>query len=251
MDIGLKDKVAIVTGAGRGIGAAVARKLARHGAAVVVNYVRVRETAEAVAESIRKEGGKAIAHQADVRDAGAVEEMVKKTVGEFGRLDVLVCNANIDFPMKPFAEFSWDELEAKFLGEMKAMFHPVKAVLPDMIKRGSGRLIFVSSGLSRHPGYGFSAHCAAKAAMDSLCRVMALELGPYKITANVVGPGLTLTDATSGLPAEVHEMAAKAAPLGRVGMPEDVSGAVAFLASSLSDFITGEYIPVNGGSFML
>jgi 3-oxoacyl-[acyl-carrier protein] reductase len=116
-----------------------------------------------------------------------------------------------------------------------------------MMSRKSGKLIFVSSSLSRFPGFGFSAHAAAKSAMDSIGKVMAMELGPMGITVNVVGPGLTLTDAT----AEVHEQVAAITPLRRLGMPDDIAGVVLFLASSLSDYLNGEYIPVTGGSFMI
>lgn len=148
-------------------------------------------------------------------------------------------------------ELEWDELEAKITGEMKALYNCSHAVLRDMAERKSGKLIFISSGLSRHPGFGFSAHAAAKAAMDSIAKVMAMELGPTGITVNVIGPGLTLTDATSGQPKEIHDQVAEMTPLRRLGVPEDVAGAVVFLASSLSDYLTGEYIPVSGGIFMI
>ncbi|MFH1725299.1 MAG: 3-oxoacyl-ACP reductase family protein [Elusimicrobiota bacterium] len=251
MKLDMAEKVVLVTGASRGIGAAIARAVARQGAVVVVNYVRNKDKAEEVLDQIKSDGGRGIAVQADVRDREAVDRMVEAAVGEFGGIDVLVNNANIAFPIKPFVEFSWEELEAKLTGEMKALFYPAQAVLRDMTRRKSGKLIFVSSGLSRHPGFGFSAHAAAKAAMDGIAKVMAMELGPRGITVNVVGPGLVRTDATSGIPAEQRERVAGMTPLGRVGEPEDIAGTVVFLASPLSDYVTGEYIPVNGGSFML
>jgi 3-oxoacyl-[acyl-carrier protein] reductase len=177
--------------------------------------------------------------------------MVDSALKEFGKIDVLVNNANINFPIRPFIELTWDQIEAKILGEMKALYNCSQAVLKDMINRQSGKLIFVSSSLSRFPGYGFSAHAAAKSAMDSMAKVMAMELGPSGITVNVVGPGLTLTDATAGQPKEVHEQVAAITPLRRLGMPDDIAGVVLFLASSLSDYLNGEYIPVTGGSFMI
>ena len=134
---------------------------------------------------------------------------------------------------------------------MNAIYNCSHSLIKDMISRKSGKLIFVSSSLSRFPGYGFSAHAAAKSAMDSMAKVMATELGPSGITVNVVGPGLTLTDATAGQPKEMHEQVAAITPLRRLGMPEDIAGVVVFLASSLSDYLTGEYIPVTGGSFMI
>ena len=251
MELGLKDKVAIVTGASRGIGAASAKALAHHGATVVINYIKSKDKADELLNEIKKAGGKGMVFQADVRDQGAVNSMVESTLKEFGKIDVLVNNANINFPIRPFIELTWDQLEAKILGEMMALYNCSQAVLKDMLNKKSGKLIFVSSSLSRFPGFGFSAHAAAKSAMDSLAKVMALELGPSGITVNVVGPGLTITDATAGQPKEVHEQVAAITPLRRLGMPDDIAGVVLFLASSLSDYLNGEYIPVTGGSFMI
>jgi 3-oxoacyl-[acyl-carrier protein] reductase len=251
MELGLKDKVALITGASRGIGAASAKALAHHGALVVINYIKSKDKAEELLAEIKKAGGKGMVFQADVRDQGAVDDLVESTLKQFGKIDILVNNANINFPIRPFTELTWDQIEAKILGEMKALYNCSQAVLKDMISRKSGKLIFVSSSLSRFPGYGFSAHAAAKSAMDSMAKVMAMELGPLGITINVVGPGLTLTDATAGQPKEVHEQVAAVTPLRRLGMPDDIAGVVLFLASSLSDYLNGEYIPVTGGSFMI
>jgi 3-oxoacyl-[acyl-carrier protein] reductase len=251
MELGLQDKVALITGASRGIGAASAKALAHQGATVVINYIKSKDKAEELLDEIKKAGGKGTMFQADVRDQGAVNDMVESTLKEFGKIDVLVNNANINFPIRPFIELTWEQIEAKILGEMKALYNCSQAVLKDMMNRKSGKLIFVSSSLSRFPGYGFSAHAAAKSAMDSIAKVMGMELGPVGITVNVVGPGLTLTDATAGQPKEVHEQVAAITPLRRLGMPDDIAGVILFLASSLSDYLNGEYIPVTGGSFMI
>ncbi|MBT8352662.1 MAG: SDR family oxidoreductase [Deltaproteobacteria bacterium] len=251
MKLGLNDKVALITGASRGIGAASTKALAYHGATVVINYIKSKDKAEALLEEIEDAGGKGKTCQADVRDQNAVNSMVDTTIEQFGKIDILVNNANINFPIKPFVELAWDQIEAKILGEMKALYNCSQAVLKDMMKRNEGKLIFVSSSLSRFPGYGFSAHAAAKSAMDSMAKVMATELGPMGITVNVVGPGLTLTDATAGQPKEMHEQIAAITPLRRLGLPDDIAGVVLFLASSLSDYLSGEYIPVTGGSFMI
>ena len=251
MELALKEKVTLITGASRGIGAASAKALAHHGATVVINYLKSKDKAEELLDEIRKAGGNGMLFQADVRDQGAVNDMVESTLKEFGKVDVLVNNANINFPIRPFIELTWDQIEAKILGEMKALYNCSQAVLKDMLDRKSGKLIFVSSSLSRFPGFGFSAHAAAKSAMDSMAKVMAMELGPAGITVNVVGPGLTLTDATAGQPKEVHEQVAAITPLRRLGMPDDIAGVVLFLASSLSNYLNGEYIPVTGGSFMI
>ncbi len=250
-ELGLKDKVILVTGASRGIGAAIAESLAYYGATVVINYLNNIKRAEELLNKIKKSNGKGIILQADVRDHEQANKMVNSALHEFGRIDVLVNNANINFPVKPFTDLSWEDIEAKITGELKALYNCSQAVLKDMLKRKKGKLIFISSGLSRRPGYGFSAHAAAKSAVDGIAKVMALELGVHGITVNVVGPGLTLTDAISRQPEEMLKRTAEANPLKRVGNPEDIAGAVVFLASSLSDYITGEYIPVNGGSFMI
>jgi 3-oxoacyl-[acyl-carrier protein] reductase len=251
MELELKDKVVLITGASRGIGAASAKALAHHGATVVINYINSKDKAEGLLDELKKAGNKGMVFQADVRDQGAVNDMVESTLKEFGKIDVLVNNANINFPILPFIELTWEQIEAKILGEMKALYNCSQAVLKDMMNRKTGKLIFVSSSLSRFPGFGFSAHAAAKSAMDSMAKVMAMELGPSGITVNVVGPGLTITDATAGQPKEVHEQVAAITPLGRLGMPDDIAGVVLFLASSLSDYLNGEYIPVTGGSFMI
>jgi 3-oxoacyl-[acyl-carrier protein] reductase len=249
MELELKDRVALITGASRGIGAASAKALAHHGATVVINYIKSKDKAQELLDEIKKTGGKGAVYQADVRNQDAVNEMVESTLNEFGKIDVIVNNANINFPIRPFMELTWDQIETKILGEMKALYNCSQAVLKDI--RKSGKLIFVSSSLSRFPGFGFSAHAAAKSAMDGMAKVMAMELGPSGITVNVVGPGLTLTDATAGQPKEVHEQVAAITPLRRLGMPDDIAGVVLFLASSLSDYLNGTYIPVTGGSFMI
>ncbi len=251
MELGLKDKVAIITGASRGIGAASARALAYHGATVIINYVQSKDKAEAVLKEIKSGGGKGMIYQADVRDLEAVNAMVNSATSEFGVIDILVNNANINFPVKPFTELTWHEIEAKIMGEMKALYNCSQAVLKDMLKRKAGKLIFISSGLSRSPGFGFAAHAAAKSAVDGMAKVMAMELSPSGISVNVIGPGLVLTDATSGQPKEMHEQLAAITPLRRLGVPEDIAGAVVFLASSLSDYLNGQYMPVNGGGYMI
>ena len=251
MELGLKDKVALITGASRGIGAASATALASHGAKVIVNYINSKDKAEAVLDEIKARDGRGMIFQADVRDSDAVNTMVDSALKEFGQIDILVNNANINFPVRPFVELTWDQIEAKIMGEMKALYNCSQAVLKDMMSRNSGKLVLISSSLSRFPGYGFSAHAAAKSAMDAMAKVMAVELGPLGITVNVIGPGLTLTDATAGQPKEMHEQVAAITPLRRLGMPDDIAGAVLFLASSLSNWLSGEYLPVTGGSFMI
>lgn len=143
-----------------------------------------------------------------------------------------------------------EEFAAKLDGELQAAFSCCQAVIPQMRERRSGCIIAISSTLSRHPGFGFCAHSAAKAGLDGLMRALALELGPDGIRVNVVAPGLTETDATAGLPEQARQATARSTPLGRLGQPLDVAGAVLMLASGDAGFLTGTYLPVNGGSFM-
>jgi 3-oxoacyl-[acyl-carrier protein] reductase len=250
MELGIKEKVVLVTGGSRGIGAAAARTLAAAGAVTAINYFQSGVQAERVLTAITQKGGQGMTIGADVRDRGQVDRMVQTIIERYGKIDILVNNAHIDFPIKPFAELTWEEVEAKISGEMKALFNCSQAVLKEMMLRQSGKLIFVSSTLSRYPGYGFAAHAAAKAAMDGIARVMAMELGPVGITVNTIGPGLTETDATAGLPPAMKEQIAAITPLKRVGQPEDIAGVILFLASPLADYLTGEYIPVCGGACM-
>jgi 3-oxoacyl-[acyl-carrier protein] reductase len=247
----LKNQVALITGASRGIGAACAELLAKNGAAVAVNYVGNREAAEGVVERITSHGGKAVAVQADVRIPEEVAAMVKLAESFLGPIDILVNNANISFPVKPFMEFSWEEFAGKLNGELSASFNCCQAVIPGMVERGRGSIINVSSGLSRSPGDGFIVHTTAKSGLDAFTRALAHELGQKGITVNTVAPGLTETDATAWLPPEAKAGIAAHTPLRRVGLPDDVAGAVLFFAAHYGGFITGTYLPVDGGMTML
>jgi 3-oxoacyl-[acyl-carrier protein] reductase len=246
----LRDKVAIVTGSSRGIGAETAKLLAAHGAKVAVNYHANRERAEQVLAEIRMKDGDGIVVQADVTVREQVDALVREVQEKLGPVDILVNNAAISFPMVPFAEFRWEDFERKVVLEMAACFHPCQAVIPGMVRRGRGSIVNISSGLSRNPGVGYSSHSAAKSALDALSKSLALELGPAGIRVNVVAPGLTDTDATAFIPPQVREMIAGHTPLRRIGRPEDVAGAVLFCCVDWSGFVSGAYLPVSGGSLM-
>ncbi len=246
----LKDKVALVTGSSRGIGAAIARLLAFHGARVVVNYARSAEAAGSVAADIASRGGRAMLARADVTVRDEVDRMVQAVELELGPVDILVNNANMSFPVLPFVEYPWDDFERKLTSELKASFFTCQAVVPGMIQRRAGCIVNVSSGLSRAPGPGFVAHSAAKSALDAFSRSLALELGPHGIRVNVVAPGLTLTDATAHQPRAMHEATAARTPLRRLGQPDDVAGAVLFFCADWSRHVTGAYLPVSGGALM-
>ena len=247
----LDGKVALITGASRGIGAATAIKLAENGASVAVNYNKSEDAALKTVKSIIDANGHAIALKADVFDKTESEQMVKDAENQLGKIDILVLNAGSTFKHAPFLEQTWEDFEFKVLNELKGSFWSVKAVLPSMIERKTGSIIIVSSGLSRSPGYGFSTHSTAKSALDGFAKSLAFELGPVGIRVNVVAPGLTLTDATSHMPQEQIQAAAILTPLQRVGLPEDVAGAILMFASDESRFITGNYLPVNGGQMMI
>jgi 3-oxoacyl-[acyl-carrier protein] reductase len=240
-------RVALVTGASRGIGAATAALLAAEGAAVGVNYFRSAGAAEQVVARIHESGGRAVAVQADARDRGQVEAMAARVAQELGPIDTLVVNASMSFPMLPFLEYPWEDFEAKLVGELKAAFFPCRAVAPGMVERGQGTIILVSSGLSRHPGEGFCAHSTAKSGLDAFAKSLALELGPKGVRVNVVAPGLTLTDAVARLPQPVKDGMAAHTPLRRNALAEDVAGAILGLAMSEARFVTGAYLPVSGG----
>jgi 3-oxoacyl-[acyl-carrier protein] reductase len=247
----MKDRVAIVTGASRGIGAATAKLLAAEGAAVAVNYHRSEDAARAVVDEILRAGGKAVAVRADVREARDVAALVDAAARRLGPVDTLVSNASIGFAVKPFTDYTWDEFDAKLDGELRAAFLCCKAVVPGMIERRSGCIVAISSGLSRRPGPGFCAHSAAKSGLDGLMRALALELGPHGIRVNVVAPGLTDTDAVAHQPEAMKAAVARQTPLGRIGLPDDVAGAVLALAADAARFVTGVYLPVCGGSMMI
>lgn len=244
------DRVALVTGSSRGIGAETVKLLADRGAKVVVNYHSSEAAAHAVADEIRDAGGEALVAQADVRDEGAVEGMVEGVLDHWGRIDVLVNNANMPFATKSFASMTWDEFSSKLDAELKAAFTVSKAVLPHMVDQEYGRAVYVSSGAGKSPAPGFIAHGTAKGGLDSFAKYIAQEYGPHGITANVVAPGLVETDATAGHIDEVREQVASQTPLDRVAQPEDVAHAIAALAGEDAQFVTGTYTPVNGGNEM-
>ncbi len=247
----LKGKIALVTGASRGIGAATALKLAKHGADVAVNYNNSVEEAQKIVDTIISNNGKAISVKANVFDQLESERMVAEVEKQLGKIDVLVLNAGANFKMAPFMEQTWEDFENKILREVKGSYWTIKAVLPSMIARNTGSIIIISSGLSRNPGYGFSTHSTAKSALDGFARALAFELGPVGIRVNVVAPGLTLTDATKFMPQAHKEAIANNTPLRKIGLPEDVAGAILLYASDETKHITGNYLPVNGGQIML
>ncbi|MEF2073143.1 3-oxoacyl-ACP reductase family protein [Consotaella aegiceratis] len=247
----LKDRVALVTGASRGIGAAIASKLAGQGAAVGVNYFTSREKAERLVQTIEEGGGKAIAVQGDTRVRDQAEAMVRDVERTLGPVDILVVNAAMSFPTTPFTEMGWTDFEAKLVGELASAFHVCQTVVPGMMQRRRGAIVAVGSTLSRTPAPGYFAHSAAKSGLDGFVKSLALELGPHGIRVNTVAPGLTETEATAHIPAEVKAAMTRHLPLGRTGKSEDVANVVAFMVSDEAAHLTGCYTPVGGGNLFL
>lgn len=243
-------RVALVTGASRGIGAETAVLLASRGYRVVVNYMASPGRANEVVARIQQSGGETLALQGDVRSASQVEHLVEETVKKWGTVDVLVNNASMSFVVKPFRDMVWDEFSQKLNDEMAAAFILTKAVAPHMAKHGYGRIVYVASGLARRPAAGMIAHGTAKAALVQFARFIAQEYGPHGITANVVAPGLVDTEATADMPPQLRERAATLTPLGRIASAQDVAGAIAMYVGDDARFITGAYVPVNGGNSM-
>jgi 3-oxoacyl-[acyl-carrier protein] reductase len=243
--------VALVTGASSGIGAATARLLATRGMRVVVNYLHSGQAAEEVVADIKAAGGQAMAVQADVRDAAAVQTMIDRVAAEWGGVDVLVHNALTPYAIKPFQDMTWEELGGKLNDEMCAAFVVTKAVLPAMTEQGWGRIVYLGTGLSRRPRADMIALGTAKAALTQFARYVAQELGPQGITVNIVEPGpVADTRISQVLDDEQKRRQTAATPLGRLARPHDVAQAVAFYASEDNAFMTGTTAAVNGGMSM-
>jgi NAD(P)-dependent dehydrogenase (short-subunit alcohol dehydrogenase family) len=244
-------RVAVITGASRGIGAATAMVLAERGFSVAVNYRSSAAEADEVVRAITAAGGQAVAIRADVTDPGDVVAMVDETERRWGGIDVVVHNALIPFEVTSFTDLSWEQLGGKLDRELHAAFLITKAVVPEMINRNYGRLVYLSTGLSRRPRDGMITLGTAKAALDQFVRYVALELAPHGITANIVAPAtVDETKVTQQLSADQIGHLGTTNPMGRLVRPEEVARTVAFLASEDSGFTTGHYLPVNGGLSM-
>jgi 3-oxoacyl-[acyl-carrier protein] reductase len=246
----LNGKTALVTGASRGIGAAAAIRLARGGAAVVVNYHENQAAAERVLDQVKACGARGVIFQADVTRGEDIERMVQAAERELGAIDILVNNAYFPFQVGSLHELTWHDFHRALEHELSAFFHCVSACLPKMREKKAGRIIVVSSRLAQQPLPRMGAYAAAKSALESMADTMAIELGPAGITVNIVTPAFTLTDASLIMPEAYRERVKETRPLKKHLYPEDVAGAVAFLAGDEAAMLTGSHILVSGGSHL-
>ncbi|HEX5158351.1 MAG TPA: 3-oxoacyl-ACP reductase family protein [Ktedonobacterales bacterium] len=245
----LEGAVVLVTGAGRGIGRAIAEELGAGGARVVVNYGSSRGPAEEVVRAITDGGSKAVAVQADVSDPEQAARLIEQTVAEFGRIDALINNAGItiDRSMKNLSIEDWNRV---IQNNLNSCFYTVKAALPHFIEQQSGTIVNISSFVGHMGNFGQANYSAAKAGIIGFTKTAAIEMARYHVTVNCVCPGFTETDMYTVVPEKVKEQIVKRIPLGRVGTSREIARAVRYLIVD-GDYITGQTLNVNGGIFMM
>ncbi|MDE6959908.1 MAG: 3-oxoacyl-[acyl-carrier-protein] reductase [Lachnospiraceae bacterium] len=242
----LKGKIALVTGAAKGIGRAIAVALAKEGATVVVNYNGSKEKAEAVVEEIRGLGTEGCAYQCNVADTDAALAMIKEVIAQYGRLDILVNNAGITRD-NLIMKMTEEDFDAVISANLKGCFNTIKGASRQMLKQRSGRIINITSVSGILGNAGQANYAASKAGIIGLTKTMARELASRGITVNGVAPGFVDTDMTQVLSESVKEAATAQIPLGRFGKPEDIANMVTYLASEKAAYITGQIISVDGG----
>ena len=252
--MGQNEKSAIVTGGGRGIGRAISLALARAGCRVAILDI-LAENAQAVKQEIESLGGEALVLRVDLTKSQEVQAAAGEVLARFGQLDILVNNAGWD-KLEPFLDSEEKTWERVIDINFKAILYTCKAVLPHMVSRGSGKVINIGSDAGRVGSTGEAVYAGTKGAVIAFSKAIAREMARYQITVNVVCPGLTETPllqevrATSERANKVVDAVTRAIPLGRVGAPEDIAKAVAFLASPEADYITGQTLSVSGGLTM-
>lgn len=247
-------RTVLVTGGGRGLGAAISQTLGEQGFNVIINYHKSKEAAEALAKEIGT--SQAIAIQADVTDREAVERMVAEGTKYFGQIDAVVNNALVGFKFDPtaqksFPDMTWEDYQQQIDGTLKAAFNVIQSVTPQWIERKAGSIVSIGTNLFQNPVVPYHEYTTAKAALIGFTRNIAAELGQYGINANVVSGGLLkTTDASSVTTPEVFDLIAQTTPLRKVTTPQDVANMVVYLVSEQADGITGQNITVDGGLTM-
>jgi NAD(P)-dependent dehydrogenase (short-subunit alcohol dehydrogenase family) len=244
----LRGKVAIVTGSSRGIGRAIALRLAEHGARVVVSS-RKADACEVVAQAIRAQGGETMTQTCNISDKAQLQRLVDQTLHHWGRIDVLVCNAASNPYYGPAADIPDEAFDKILANNIKSNHWLCNMVLPHMAERGEGAIVIIASIGGMIGSSVLGAYCLAKAADMQLARNLAVEWGPRNIRVNCIAPGLVRTDMARALWAnpETHAKVTALYPLRRIGEPDEIAGAAVFLASAAGSFVTGQTIVVDGG----
>jgi NAD(P)-dependent dehydrogenase (short-subunit alcohol dehydrogenase family) len=244
----LKDKVAIVTGASRGLGRAIAWELTQHGARVVVNYYQSKDAAEALVGEIRSQGGEAVAVHAGVAHPDECQALIEAAVTEYGGLDILINNAGVnrDRTIRRMTAEEWREVIAT---DLDSVFYCTYAAVPHMIERGGGRIVNMASIIGQMGNLGQSNYAAAKAGIVGFTKSAAQELARYNISVVALCPGFIETDMVLDLTDDVKEALLAKIPLGRFGKPEEVAAITRFLVTE-GGYITGAQININGGMYM-
>ena len=244
----LDNKTALVTGASRGIGRAIALELAREGAQVAINYRSGEAEARALADEIASFGGNTLLVQANVSDKTEAREMVNRVREQWGHLDILVNNAGItrDRSMRKLTDEDWLEV---INTNLNSVYFCTSAAMTHMIEQNYGRIINISSYVGQAGNFGQANYAASKGGIIAFTKTAAIELAKYNITVNSIAPGFTLTDMLAKVPENVQNQIKAKIPMGRFGLPEEIAKAVAFLAAD-GDYITGQQININGGVYM-
>jgi acetoacetyl-CoA reductase len=244
----LRDKVAIVTGGSRGIGASIALELAKNGAKVVINYNIRKELADKVVAEINEFGGEAYAVQADVSESNEAAYLVQETINHYGKLDILINNAGItrDSTFKKLKEEDWKKVIDV---NLNSVFNNTSAALPYLLESDAGRIINISSIIGQAGGFGQTNYAAAKAGLIGYTKSLALELARSKVTVNAICPGFIGTEMVQAIPEKVLAGIVEKVPQKRLGKPEEIARGVVFLCKD-GDYITGQQLNINGGLYM-
>ena len=247
---GARSRIALVIGGSGAIGGAVCRALARDGFDVAVHYASNRQPAKSVADGVTGMGRRAMTVEADITADGDVARMVAEVTARLGRIGVLVNCASAPYRPAKFDDLTWDHFAAQLGTGVQGLYHLLRHVVPAMTQAREGVIIQLTSLVADVPANDVAAYTTAKAAVAGLCRAMALDLAPRGIRVNMVAPGMTDTDLIADVPERTRLLVAARTPLGRLARPEDVAGAVSYLASDAAAYLTGETLRVNGGHFM-